>query len=74
MGEVVTNIRTELLEMLRGVQLHSDQSTLLDAGKSACTVFTQVISFGLSFHTAVGVAAVHEVGKLMPIDNHRISS
>lgn len=32
MGEVVDNIRTELLEMLRGVQLRSEQAALQDAG------------------------------------------
>ncbi|XP_062846049.1 glucocorticoid modulatory element-binding protein 1 isoform X2 [Trichomycterus rosablanca] len=45
MGEVVTNIRTELLEMLRGVQLHSDQSTILDAEVAVLSNLTQV--FGL---------------------------
>lgn len=33
MGEVVSNIRTELLEMLRGVQLRSDQTILQDVGE-----------------------------------------
>lgn len=33
MGEVVSNIRTELLELLRGVQLRSDQANLQDAGE-----------------------------------------
>lgn len=33
MGEVVSNIRTELLEMLRGVQLRSDQASLQDVGE-----------------------------------------
>lgn len=33
MGEVVSNIRTELLEMLRGVQLRSDQANLQDVGE-----------------------------------------
>ena len=33
MGEVVTNIRTELLEMLKGVQLRSDQTSLQDSGE-----------------------------------------
>lgn len=32
MGEVVENIRTELLEMLRGVQLCSEQAAMQDAG------------------------------------------
>ncbi len=33
MGEVVSNIRSELLSLLRGVQLHTDQSSLQDAGQ-----------------------------------------
>lgn len=33
MGEVVTNIRTELLEMLKGVQLRSDHTSLQDSGE-----------------------------------------
>lgn len=33
MGEVVTNIRTELLEMLKGVQLRSDRTSLQDSGE-----------------------------------------
>lgn len=33
MGEVVSNIRSELLGLLRGVQLRSDQSSLQDTGR-----------------------------------------
>ena len=32
MGEVVTNISTELLEMLKGVQLRSEQAAVQDSG------------------------------------------
>ncbi|XP_035381583.1 glucocorticoid modulatory element-binding protein 1 isoform X1 [Electrophorus electricus] len=45
MGEVVSNIRTELLEMLRGVQLHSDQAGLQDAEVAVLSNLAQV--FGL---------------------------
>eukprot|EP00063_Salmo_salar_P058475 XP_014033310.1 PREDICTED: glucocorticoid modulatory element-binding protein 1-like isoform X2 [Salmo salar] len=42
MGEVVDNIRTELLEMLRGVQLRSEQAALQDA--DSCLVEVAVLS------------------------------
>ncbi|XP_076865853.1 glucocorticoid modulatory element-binding protein 1 [Brachyhypopomus gauderio] len=45
MGEVVSNIRTELLEMLRGVQLRSDQASLQDAEVAVLSNLAQV--FGL---------------------------
>ncbi|XP_060760767.1 glucocorticoid modulatory element-binding protein 1 isoform X2 [Neoarius graeffei] len=45
MGEVVSNIRTELLEMLRGVQLRSDQANLQDVEVAVLSNLTQV--FGL---------------------------
>ncbi|KAK3525232.1 hypothetical protein QTP86_024953 [Hemibagrus guttatus] len=45
MGEVVSNIRTELLEMLRGVQLRSDQASLQDVEVAVLSNLTQV--FGL---------------------------
>ncbi|MCI4395473.1 hypothetical protein PGIGA_G00180870 [Pangasianodon gigas] len=45
MGEVVSNIRTELLEMLRGVQLRSDQPNLQDVEVAVLSNLTQV--FGL---------------------------
>ncbi|XP_007229880.2 glucocorticoid modulatory element-binding protein 1 [Astyanax mexicanus] len=45
MGEVVTNIRTELLELLRGVQLRSDQANLQDAEVAVLSNLAQV--FGL---------------------------
>ncbi|KAK2864581.1 hypothetical protein Q7C36_003735 [Tachysurus vachellii] len=44
-GEVVSNIRTELLEMLRGVQLRSDQANLQDVEVAVLSNLTQV--FGL---------------------------
>ncbi|KAI4893597.1 hypothetical protein NFI96_027408 [Prochilodus magdalenae] len=45
MGEVVSNIRTELLELLRGVQLRSDQANLQDAEVAVLSNLAQV--FGL---------------------------
>lgn len=45
MGEVVSNIRTELLEMLRGVQLRSDEANLQDVEVAVLSNLTQV--FGL---------------------------
>ncbi|KAF5909148.1 glucocorticoid modulatory element-binding protein 1, partial [Clarias magur] len=45
MGEVVSNIRTELLEMLRGVQLRSDQTSIQDVEVAVLSNLTQV--FGL---------------------------
>ncbi|KAL0962167.1 hypothetical protein UPYG_G00336570 [Umbra pygmaea] len=42
MGEVVENIRTELLEMLRGVQLRSEQAEIQDA--DSCLVEVAVLS------------------------------
>ncbi|KAI5087157.1 glucocorticoid modulatory element-binding protein 1 [Silurus meridionalis] len=45
MGEVVSNIRTKLLEMLRGVQLCSDQTSLQDVEVAVLSNLTQV--FGL---------------------------
>ncbi|XP_045078311.1 glucocorticoid modulatory element-binding protein 1-like [Coregonus clupeaformis] len=42
MGEVVDNIRTELLEMLRGVQLRSEQAAMQDA--DSCLVEVAVLS------------------------------
>ncbi|XP_036808876.1 glucocorticoid modulatory element-binding protein 1 isoform X4 [Oncorhynchus mykiss] len=42
MGEVVDNIRTELLEMLRGVQLRSEQAALQDT--DSCLVEVAVLS------------------------------
>ncbi len=39
MGEVVSNIRSELLSLLRGVQLRTDQSSLQDAGQCICDRF-----------------------------------
>ncbi|XP_024297123.2 glucocorticoid modulatory element-binding protein 1 isoform X3 [Oncorhynchus tshawytscha] len=45
MGEVVDNIRTELLEMLRGVQLRSEQAALQDAEVAVLSNLAQV--FGL---------------------------
>ncbi|XP_042562213.1 glucocorticoid modulatory element-binding protein 1 isoform X2 [Clupea harengus] len=45
MGEVVTNIRTELLEMLKGVQLRSDQTSLQDSEVAVLSNLVQV--FGL---------------------------
>ncbi|XP_066530711.1 glucocorticoid modulatory element-binding protein 1 [Hoplias malabaricus] len=45
MGEVVSNIRTELLELLRGVQLRSDQENLQDAEVAVLSNLAQV--FGL---------------------------
>ncbi|XP_028820666.1 glucocorticoid modulatory element-binding protein 1 isoform X2 [Denticeps clupeoides] len=45
MGEVVSNIRTELLEMLRGVQLRSDQAALQDTEVAVLSNLAQV--FGL---------------------------
>nr|XP_046219957.1 glucocorticoid modulatory element-binding protein 1 [Oncorhynchus gorbuscha] len=45
MGEVVDNIRTELLEMLRGVQLRSEQAAMQDAEVAVLSNLAQV--FGL---------------------------
>ncbi|KAL2080555.1 hypothetical protein ACEWY4_024348 [Coilia grayii] len=45
MGEVVTNIRTELLEMLKGVQLRSDHTSLQDSEVAVLSNLVQV--FGL---------------------------
>ncbi|XP_030645090.1 glucocorticoid modulatory element-binding protein 1 [Chanos chanos] len=45
LGEVVSNIRTELLEMLRGVQHRSDQASLQDAEVAVLSNLAQV--FGL---------------------------
>ncbi|XP_045550736.1 glucocorticoid modulatory element-binding protein 1 isoform X3 [Salmo salar] len=45
MGEVVENIRTELLEMLRGVQLRSEQAAMQDAEVAVLSNLAQV--FGL---------------------------
>ncbi|XP_010871731.1 glucocorticoid modulatory element-binding protein 1 isoform X2 [Esox lucius] len=42
MGEVVENIRTELLEMLRGVQLRSEQAAIQDT--DSCLVEVAVLS------------------------------
>lgn len=44
MGEVVSNIRTELLEMLRGVQLRSDQANLQDVGEPVGLVILSTVS------------------------------
>lgn len=44
MGEVVSNIRTELLEMLRGVQLRSDQANLQDVGEPVGVIILSTIS------------------------------
>ncbi|KAM6958819.1 glucocorticoid modulatory element-binding protein 1 [Aplochiton taeniatus] len=45
MGEVVTNISTELLEMLRGVQLRGEQAAMQDAEVAVLSNLAQV--FGL---------------------------
>ncbi|XP_063048420.1 glucocorticoid modulatory element-binding protein 1, partial [Engraulis encrasicolus] len=45
MGEVVTNIKTELLEMLKGVQVHTDHTSLLDSEVAVLSNLVQV--FGL---------------------------
>ncbi|KAM9434364.1 glucocorticoid modulatory element-binding protein 1 [Clarias gariepinus] len=45
MGEVVSNIRTELLEMLRGVQIRSDQTSIQDVEVAVLSNLAQV--FGL---------------------------
>ncbi|XP_042631984.1 glucocorticoid modulatory element-binding protein 1-like [Cyprinus carpio] len=42
MGEVVSNIRTELLSLLRGVQLRTDQSSLQDAEIAVLSNLAQV--------------------------------
>uniref|UniRef100_A0A8C2GCL4 Glucocorticoid modulatory element binding protein 1 n=1 Tax=Cyprinus carpio TaxID=7962 RepID=A0A8C2GCL4_CYPCA len=42
MGEVVSNIRSELLSLLRGVQLHTDQSSLQDAEIAVLSNLAQV--------------------------------
>lgn len=55
MGEVVSNIRSELLGLLRGVQLRSDQSSLQDAEIAVLSNLAQVFDLLDSIKQIVNV-------------------